>query len=105
MSNFEITNILTISCNAIGTEEADEDANCIIIIPIIHGAGCEKYYTNARPENDKPEKSCTNTNSNSNCYPNTDSNSNALKSKDNYKEILKMFLVEEVALMEHFLCR
>ena len=38
-------------------------------------------YANTRPETGDPERSCTNNDSNSNCYTNTDSNSNLNRSK------------------------
>ena len=61
MSDIEILNILNISCNTIGTEEADKDANHSTNTPVTHGAGSEQHYANTRTENGKPARSCTNT--------------------------------------------
>ena len=81
MPDIEILNILTISCNTIGTEEAYKNANCSTNTPVTCGAGSYQPYTNIRPETCKLERSWTNTNSNSNCYTNTGSDSN-LKSSN-----------------------
>ena len=76
MPNLEKLNILTISCNTIGTEEAYKDANCSTNTSVTSGAGCEQWYGNIRSDTGEPDRACTNTNSNSNCYTNTGSNSN-----------------------------
>ena len=59
--------MLAIHCNTISTEETDKDADCSANTPVTHGAGSEQYYANTWQETYKPERSCTNTKSNSNC--------------------------------------
>ena len=75
MPDIEKLNIFTKHCNTRGIQEGDKDANCSANRPITHGAGSVQCYANAQPETGELESSCTNTNSNSNCYTNTGSNS------------------------------
>ena len=68
MLDIKLLNILTISCNTIGTEREDRDTNCR---HSTHDAGSGQCCANTGPE-----MSCTRTNSNTYCYVNTGSNSN-----------------------------
>ena len=65
MPDIEILNILSISCNTIGIEEADKDACCSTNTSITNTAGSGQYYTNT--ETGEPVRSCTNINSKSYC--------------------------------------
>ena len=60
--DIELLNILTISCNTIGTERGDKDMNCSTN-KHTHDAGSEQCYVNTGPE-----RSCKRTNSNVYCY-------------------------------------
>ena len=71
MPDMELLNILTISCNTIHTEKEDKDANCSTNRPNTYNAGSEQHCAITGME-----RSCTKTNSKSNCYAKTGSNSN-----------------------------
>ena len=57
-----ISNILSLSCNTVGTEKPYTDANCSPTTPITNDGGNGQCYTNTRPETGEPGRSCTNTN-------------------------------------------
>ena len=115
MLDIEILNTVTTDCNTIGTKETDRDPTCYTNTAIMQGAGCEQCYTNTRQEIGRPGRCYTNTNSNPDLnltstdkpvvsnneieyfLPGTNQDNDreqVLKSQNNYKEILKMVLVE-----------
>ena len=78
-ADIELLNILTISCNTIGTQRKDKDVNCSTNRHSIHGAESGQCCANT-----VPERSCMRKNSNMHCYTNTgndlnlNNNNNAL---------------------------